>query len=558
MVLRSQQFDDIYFSVEDGLAETKHVFLDGNDLPEAWQGRDRFCVGELGFGTGLNILSVWKLFEETAKHGQRLDIISIEKYPLSKAQIAQALEIWKPQLGTYLGRLLECYPINVPGFHRLLLSDRVTLTLVFDDVHVALNEITANVNAWFLDGFAPAKNPDMWSDDVLRNIARLSNTGASFATFTAAGAVRRGLSDVGFDVRKIDGYGRKRDMTVGRFTGTHNKVNAPRKVAIVGAGIAGASAAWHLKREGIDVEVYEAASEIAAGASGNSAGILNPKLTVQRGGQSDYYTAAWAYALRNLDVTPCGSLHLQMDDDKKRRFTGYIENLGWSADHMRLLDSAQASDVAGISLDRPCLFYPQAGYASPAGSVKMLLEDIPVHVNARAIPEADAVIYATAYDAITGLSLQKVRGQVSRVASNDLSAKVRTNICYGGYLTPALGDGNHMCGATFQPWDDDPSIRDEDHARNMSLLADAVPCLSGLKVTGGWTGFRASSKDRFPMIGPHKDAWVSVAHGSHGMISGFMGGAILAAQFTGAPLPVAASSLKALAPGRMDSVENLT
>ncbi|HEY8963185.1 MAG TPA: bifunctional tRNA (5-methylaminomethyl-2-thiouridine)(34)-methyltransferase MnmD/FAD-dependent 5-carboxymethylaminomethyl-2-thiouridine(34) oxidoreductase MnmC, partial [Alphaproteobacteria bacterium] len=110
MVLRSQQFDDIYFSVEDGLAETKHVFLDGNDLPEAWQGSDRFCVGELGFGTGLNILSVWKLFEETAKHGQRLDIISIEKYPLSKAQIAQALEIWKPQLGTYLGRLIECYP----------------------------------------------------------------------------------------------------------------------------------------------------------------------------------------------------------------------------------------------------------------------------------------------------------------------------------------------------------------------------------------------------------------------------------------------------------------
>ena len=555
MVIRSQQFDDIYFSVEDGLAETEFVFLKGNHLPEAWQGRARFCIGELGFGTGLNILSVWKLFEEMAKADQRLDIVSIEKYPLSRAQIAEALSAWRPQLGRYLDRLIDAYPMIVPGFHQIHLSDRVTLTLVFDDVRTALKQITARVDVWFLDGFAPAKNPDMWSADVFEQIARLSNGGATFATFTAAGDVRRGLAAVGFDVEKTRGYGRKRDMTVGRFIGVGPVQDAPRKVAIVGAGLAGASAAWHLKRAGIDVEVYEARADIAPGASGNSTGIMNPKLTVQRGAQSDYYTAAFAYARRYLPtLNPCGSLHLQMDEDKARKFDGYISNLGWHADHMKMLNADEASDVAGVKLDQPCLFYPDAGFANPRAIVETLLKDIPVHLNTRVeMPEADAVVFATAHDAVTELPLQKVRGQVSRLRPNDASMLLKANLCYGGYLSPVQNDGLHMCGATFQPWDEDAAVRDDDHARNIAQLTQAVPSIGAPEVQDGWTGFRAAAKDRFPAIGQHNTVWVSVAHGSHGMISGLMGGAILAARLTGAPLPISAESAAALDPARLDS-----
>ena len=154
--MRSAQFDDIYFSAEDGLAETRHTFLQGNGLPEAWRHVRRFCICETGFGTGLNMLAAWRLFEETARPEQRLDLISIEKYPLTRDEIRTALAPWTLQ--PQLDRLLAQYPIRVRSFHRLNLTPRVTLTLIFDDVLAALPQLDAQVDAWFLDGFAPAKN----------------------------------------------------------------------------------------------------------------------------------------------------------------------------------------------------------------------------------------------------------------------------------------------------------------------------------------------------------------------------------------------------------------
>ncbi|MAI62100.1 MAG: hypothetical protein CBB87_06360 [Micavibrio sp. TMED27] len=216
---RSKEFDDVYFSVENGLAETRYVFLKGNDLPNAWSGRDRFVIAETGFGTGLNFLAAWKMFEDTAEDGQELDFISVEKFPLDRQEIALYLQRWGDEFDGYLERMLEIYPALIPGFHRLNLNDHVRLTLIVDDVNYAFSHIDAKVDAWFLDGFKPSTNPDMWSETVFENMARLSNIGSSFATFTAAGAVRRGLKSVGFDVEKVPGFGSKRDMSVGRYTG---------------------------------------------------------------------------------------------------------------------------------------------------------------------------------------------------------------------------------------------------------------------------------------------------------------------------------------------------
>jgi len=253
MVLRSAQFDDLYFSRQDGLAETHHVFLKGNDLPGAWQGsegqKERFVVAETGFGTGLNFLAVWKLFEERAGQEQALDYISFEEFPLGVDEIRDALSplfaSYRPPLlssrrrpgsfsfkpedsglrrddgsgdyNVYLGRLLELYTLRVPGFHRIILNERVTLTLVFDDVNAAMEQVSAEVDCWFLDGFKPSANPEMWSETVFQQMARLSNKGASFATFTAAGFVKRGLRKAGFEVRKVPGFGSKREMLVGQF-----------------------------------------------------------------------------------------------------------------------------------------------------------------------------------------------------------------------------------------------------------------------------------------------------------------------------------------------------
>lgn len=560
-MIRSEQFDDIYFSAEGGLAETEHVFLKGNHLPHAWAGKPRFCIAETGFGTGLNMLAAWKLFDETAEPEQRLDLISVEKYPLGRAEIAKALQDWRAPLGKYLDRLLDVYPLRVRGYHRLDLSPRVSLTLVFDDALVALPQISATVDAWFLDGFAPAKNPDMWHPDLYAQMARLSAHGASIATFTAAGDVRRGLAAAGFAVEKTRGFGRKRDMVVGRYEGAGAARCAPvQRVAVIGAGLAGLSAAWHLQREGCEVTVYEAGASIGAGASGNSAGLINPKLTAQPSAQADYYTAAYAYALGLLkflpgvDFSAHGSLHLQTDDDKARRFSAYCANLGWGAAHMVPLSAQDASDAAGVAMACGGLFYPDAAVASPRGICAALAQGLTIRLNhavdALENLDADAVVVATAA-AVKDLPVNPVRGQVTQLAPNDASAKIKTNLCYGGYVTPVLGSGMHMCGATFQPWEKDPGTRDEDDARNIAGLLAAVPSLGdGLKPGGHWAGFRAASKDRFPLIGGEGRVFHSVAHGSHGMISALMGGRLLAAKLCGGVMPLGIPAIKALAPSR--------
>jgi len=202
------------------LAETRHVFLGGNGLPDAWAGKNSFSIFETGFGTGLNFFAVWDLFEKTAEAYQTLDFVSVEKYPLSIIEIKEALEPWSDLLKDKIDTLCDLYPIHVRGVHRVKISQQITLTLIFDDINEVIPTIEGQYDCWFLDGFRPASNPDMWSNGVFENMARLSRAGASFATFTAAGFVKRGLRDVGFDVKKIDGFGTKREMLVGRYIGS--------------------------------------------------------------------------------------------------------------------------------------------------------------------------------------------------------------------------------------------------------------------------------------------------------------------------------------------------
>ena len=210
----SEQFDDIYFSPENGLAESDFVFFEGNDLPARWAAAgEKFTIAETGFGTGLNFLLACKKFKESVKHkNTELHYISFEKYPLSRDDIAEALECWRAELSSYLDAFLKMYPLRVPGFHRVQLDDNIFLTLIFDDANDALPQLDVpqGVDAWFLDGFAPSKNPDMWSDEIFAQMARLSAPTATFATFTAAGFVKRGLQEAGFDVHKVAGFGRKR------------------------------------------------------------------------------------------------------------------------------------------------------------------------------------------------------------------------------------------------------------------------------------------------------------------------------------------------------------
>lgn len=211
---RSEIFDDIYFCPADGRGETQHVFLQGNNLPERWKKKAHFTVGETGFGTGLNFLLTTELFTRTADKAARLEYISFERYPLEGELIATALAPFKL---LHLNKLLTQYPLPIPGWYRLIITPQISLMLIFGDANEEISRLTQSVDAWFLDGFAPSKNPQMWTPEIFQNMARLSQVGTSFSTFTAAGRVNRGLQDVGFHVLKSPGFGQKREMLRGTF-----------------------------------------------------------------------------------------------------------------------------------------------------------------------------------------------------------------------------------------------------------------------------------------------------------------------------------------------------
>ena len=566
---RSAQFDDIYFSAKNGLEETAHVFLKGNNLPVAWEGRQNFTICETGFGTGLNFLSAWKLFEETADQAQTLDFISVEKYPLSVAEIKTALEPWAAHFGSQLDILLEKYPLRVAGFHRVKINPQITLTLLIGDIANELPALEAAVDCWFLDGFTPAKNPDMWSAEVFNQMARLSKQGASYATFTAAGDVRRGLQAAGFTVEKKKGFGHKRDMIVGRFESScHSdcseaewrKPIAPskrsldydrddkkvKKIAIIGGGLAGTSCAYVLKQYGFDPIIYEAAEHLGAGASGNTVGLYNPRFSKLRDDLSKFFVPAYAQFINivkqagsAVDYTPCGALHLMNTPEKVERFHSMVDNWQWHESHLQVVDAKKASEIAGISIDHDALYLPDSGYVSPKKLCEFYAQDVEVHFN-RPIKdvheiEADAVILACGaavknFDALTWLPIDAVRGQISALQETPQSRNLKCDIHYGGYMTPSR-DGVHMTGSTFEKWIKHTEVMDEGHDRNIETLQKNVAFLKeeNFQAVSGRAGMRAATNDRFPVVGMvpnNPNSYVTAAFGSHGLV-----GSIAAAHY---------------------------
>ena len=201
----SLRFDDPYFSVNDGLAEARHVFLAGSGLPK------RFCQGfhiaELGFGSGLNLLAAWKMWEEAGMTSP-LRYTSFEAYPMDRGEMARALAVW-PDLADYATRLLA------GGMQ--MQTDTLELNVITGDARTTLPNWNGSADAWFLDGFSPTKNPELWSVDIMQAVAAHTAPSGTFATYTAAGHVRRALISAGFNVRRLQGHGKKRHMSVGEL-----------------------------------------------------------------------------------------------------------------------------------------------------------------------------------------------------------------------------------------------------------------------------------------------------------------------------------------------------
>jgi tRNA 5-methylaminomethyl-2-thiouridine biosynthesis bifunctional protein len=517
---RSRLYDDVYFSAQDGLAETRAVFLEGCGLPKAWGGRTRFTVGELGFGTGLNILALVELWARARPAGGRLHVFTVEAHPITADDARRALGHW-PELAELAGQLTAQWPGQARGAHRLAFEDLgVILDVVIGDVAEALAGWSGRADAWFLDGFAPDRNPAMWSDEVLGLVAARSAPGAAAATFTVAGQVRRGLAAAGFAVAKAPGFGRKRERLTATLPGAAPTAAPVRRVAIVGAGIGGASAARAVRALGGEALVLDAEGR-GAGASGNPAALVTPRLDAGLAEPARLFAQAFRRAtalyadLPGLIVAR-GALQFAVGPQDTGRFAKIAASDLFEPGALEMLTPAQASVRAGESapeaLDlrdglviEPAILLatwaPQVAKAAvariePDGAGWRLLD-----AEGALLAEADAVIVAAGLasaDLVAGLPLGAVRGQASFTAF----AEPPPAAAFGGYAIPTRQ--GVLFGATNDRDDTTSDVRSEDHRRNLAALAEGLPGLAG-RLAGatleGRASIRVSTPDYLPVAG---------------------------------------------------------
>lgn len=564
-------FDDVYFSQGQGLAESEYVFLQQNRLEQRFRSAQQalFTVAETGFGTGLNFLCCARLWSQSASGNGWLQYISVEKFPLHVNDLSSSLG-WihsSHPLSPFRQALMQQYPPPLRGFHYLEFPQwRIRLLLILDDALYGLQQLLPSthphlaaeyggiVDAWFLDGFAPAKNPAMWQPELFRSIAQLSKPQASLATFTAAGLVKRRLSAVGFEIEKVAGFGRKRDMLRGQWQPCcpldqiparqhgwmiNRKTSTGERCAtVIGGGLAGSSMAYALARRGWRVKLLEQQAALAQAASGNDQGMLYTRLSPQRSVLAEFNLFSYLYALRfyqqllqdnilaedQLDF--CGLLQL-IDSNSlpklQQAFAG-MDQL------VQFLPGAQTEQDCGLALNSDALLFPGSGWLSPPA----LCQQLATHPNIELLTNSavqqltpqgqgwqlqlsngqelhsPVVVIANSQQArqfspTDWLPLKVIRGQVSRARSNARSRQLRRVLCHEGYLTPARQQ-LHSLGATFDLNDQDCNFRSADQQRNLDSLNKVLPDLfQADDLIDGRAGLRCNSSDYLPLVGAVPD-----------------------------------------------------
>ncbi len=558
----SSEFGDVYFSNDNGLSETRYVFLQQNRLPERFSHHDSdsFVIGETGFGTGLNFLATMAAFLERAPlsgNGSRLHFISVEKYPLTQADLRKALAAW-PELATLSQPLIDQWPLPVSGCHRLLFADgRIRLDLWFGDIKEMLPQVphptTGLVDAWYLDGFSPAKNPEMWTQDLFDDLARLARPDATLSTFTCAGFVRRGLIAAGFAMKKVKGHGSKREMLAGVREGKVPQQSiAPwyarpagreGEVLIIGGGIASAMTALSLVERGRHVTLLCEDGEPASGASGNRQGALYPLLNGEHDALSRFYSLAFGFARNRLlalakhhpvAFSLCGVTQLGYDDKSAAKLAKMGQG-PFPPELMHPLSAAEVEQVVGLPCDADGVSYPLGGWLCPADLTRAAIREaqasgrLEVVFNAavtRIAEEVDGwrvesqdgrawqapnLVVAAGHKLpallpFAELPLYPVRGQVSHVPTTARLSQLRTVLCYDGYLTPAH-NGAHCIGASYGRNQTDLAYRADEQEQNRARLQACVPHQrwpAEVDVSGAQArvGVRCASRDHLPVAGP--------------------------------------------------------
>jgi tRNA 5-methylaminomethyl-2-thiouridine biosynthesis bifunctional protein len=548
----SPLYGDVYHPAAGALEQARHVFLGGNDLPARWQGRDRFVVLETGFGLGNNFLATWAAWRHDAHACGQLHFISIEKHPLTR-EAMRALPRY-PTLAASAAELVDAWPPLTPNLHRLSFDGgRVQLLLVLGDVAAWLPELVARVDAFYLDGFAPSKNPQMWQPRLYKALGRLAAPQATLATWTAARPVREGLQAAGFTVHLASGRGGKRDITHARYAPAFVPRRTParslepasdqRHALVIGAGLAGCAVAWALAEHGWSSLLLERQAGPAQEASGNPAGLFHGIVNAQDGTHARFNRAAALQAQVAIGSFIArghahgeagGLLRLDTSGGTAGAMQQVLRRLGLPSDYVRALTADEASALSGIALQQPAWFYPGGGWIRPADLAAAFLEragpaaccraNTAVHALRRrdgrwqaldaageVSAQAETVVLANAGDALRLLGrpqwpIEMRRGQISIGDAAHFQPMPRLPIAGAGYLLPAIA-GQAIFGATSQPGDGDPATRAGDHVHNLAQLERLTGRSLHVPVDAlqGRVGWRWSSDDRLPLIGAVPD-----------------------------------------------------
>ena len=584
----SDLFGDIYFSDNGGLDETDYVFLHKNQLPERWFTHPRpfFHIAETGFGTGLNFLLTWLRFRQYKANQstcQRLYFSSFEKYPFSKPDLSKALAAW-PQLSELSALLIENYPVALPGPHRLSFDGgTVILDLWLGDVNELLPQVPEHnkVDAWFLDGFAPSKNPDMWQQNLFNQMFRLSHSGTSLATFTCAGFVRRGLNEAGFSAKKTKGHGQKREMLIATAEQAeeHND-KRPDQITVIGAGVAGINAAFALWQKGLKVQLLCADPKAGMGASHNRQGAVYPNLHATYDLMSSLSCQSFLYArqfyarwLEKLAVAAdwCGVLTLACNENLVKRQNKIQQQTFALSGLFNPVTKEQASQIAGLELPYDGLFFPTAGWLCPqeycqqmanwlsAQGVEILYNSLVHQITEQEhyceLDTSAGAIHATTVVLATGAELnnlaseesfplRQIRGQVSHLQSQSMTT-LKTVVCHQGYITPAYQQ-LHCVGATFDRSSGHSEVLAADNQQNLDLVNQTLKqpdWFKDLEVISAKAGLRATVPDHMPVLGKHNQLWRFGALGARGLTWAPLLAEVLACAIMKEPLPLTIQQL---------------
>lgn len=550
-------YGDRYFTQHDPLAESTHVFIQHNQLLQRWRQTTRFCIVELGFGTGRNFCNTLAHWEQQRRPDAYLTYIAFENAPLHRHDLQRCAKLF-PTLARQYQQLLAHYPPALAGHHAINLpTEHAQLLLIYAEAQTALLQLDTKVDAWYLDGFAPQQNRDLWDAGIFQHMAQLSHATTTFSTYSAAGWVRRELRDNGFTVQKSRGFGTKKEMLHGIRTSDADTLhdyppnNLVRKrgqarphAAVIGAGIAGISCAAALATRGWQVSLFDTADHPASGATGNQAGIILPRLTADHNLESQFYLSAYHATLNHLHelktATPSLQWHpsgviQQMPSDRATRickpFTALTQLL-------RPVCHTETAALCGIELEQGGIYYPNAGWINPlnwctellqryahridcfyAHTVNQLRWEAPewqldITKQARTF-NADAVILANALQAQTLLDAQwlpliAVRGQLTYLPANAASTRLTRPVCGMRYITPVVGatahtDGpQHCIGASFSPNDLATDLRELDHYENLNQLDRGLRQAiqpTAASTLSGRAALRCASTDHLPLVG---------------------------------------------------------